>query len=313
MHSRSLLATPILLTATAGHAQAPAPLRFYTAGAGSAFLPYGEGLAAFLAKEGITVTVERNAGSLENLAKAEDDATAIGTAFLGSAADALAGTPAAGGRVHGRVRALTPMYETSFQVAALRSSNLTKLTDLAGKRVGAGPARGPAEVFFRAAMAAAGITAEIVPGDPAALATALAQGSIDALWQGAIVPIPSLLAAQAQADAIVFALDAPLVAAVIARLPYLAPTTIAPGTYRGQGAPILSFAAWNFVVGNAALPDAVAYAFTRATLSATDPAAEIHPSAAGTRARNAPANSVVPFHPGAARFYAEQGINVRAG
>ena len=34
-------------------AAAQAPLRLFTAGAGSAFLPYGEGLAAFLAKQGV--------------------------------------------------------------------------------------------------------------------------------------------------------------------------------------------------------------------------------------------------------------------
>jgi TRAP transporter TAXI family solute receptor len=328
MRRRTLLATPLLAAVPAASilatvpaasllaavpAAGQAPLRFYTAGAGSAFLPYGEGLAAFVGRQGIAIAVERSAGSLENLAKVEDDPRAIGTAFLGSAADALAGAPAAGGRVHGRVRALFPMYETSFQAAALRGSGLTKLADLAGKRVGAGPARGPAEVFLRAALAAAGIEAEVVPGDPAALATALARGEIDAFWQGAIVPIPSLLAAQAQADAIVFGLDPALVAAVVARLPYLAPTTIAPGTYRGQDAPLHSFAAWNFVVGNAALPEAEAHALTRAALSSANPAAEIHPAAAGTRAQNAPNNPIVPFHPGAARYYAERGITVRAG
>ncbi len=310
MHRRKLLAAPLALSAWPALAQ-EAPLTLYTAGSGSAFLPYGEGLAAFLARQGVALNVARSAGSLENLAKAEDDANALGTAFLGSAADAVAGTPAAGGRVHGRVRALFPMYETSFQVAALRTSGLTTIPGLAGKRVGAGPARGPAEVFFRAALAAAGIEAQIVPGDPAALATALARGEIDALWQGAIVPIPSLVAAQAQADAIVFGLDAALVAAVVARLPYLAPTTLPPGTYRDQTAPILSFAAWNFVVGNAALPEARAHALTRAALSAVNPALEIHPSAGGTVAANAPANSVLPFHPGALRYYAERGITVR--
>jgi hypothetical protein len=310
MHRRALLASPFLAAIPAA---AQAPLRLYTAGPGSAFLPYGEGLAAFLAKAGIAVTVERSAGSLENLAKAEDDPRAIGTAFLGSAADALAGTPAAGGRVHGRVRALFPMYETSFQTAALRSSGITRFADLAGKRVGAGPARGPAEVFFRAALAAAGLDAQIVPGDPAALATALARGEIDALWQGAIVPIPSLLAAQSGADAIVFGLDEGLVSAVVARLPYLAPTAVAPGTYRGQDTPLRSFAAWNFIVGNAALPDAEAYALTRAALSSANPAGDIHPSAAGTRAENALANTILPFHPAAARLYAERGISVRAG
>lgn len=310
MQRRALLASPL---AAALPARAQGALRLYTAGAGSAFLPYGEGLAAFLARQGITLAVERSAGSLENLAKAEDDPMALGTAFLGSAADALAGAPAAGGRVHGRVRALFAMYETSFQTAALRASGIARFADLAGKRVGAGPARGPAEVFFRAALAAAGIEAAVVSGDPAALATQLARGEIDALWQGAIVPIPSLVAAQAQADAMVFGLDQALVAAVVARLPYLAPTAIAPGTYRGQTAPILSFAAWNFVVANAALPEATAHAITRAALSAADPAREIHPNAAGTRAENAVANRVVPFHPGAARYHAERGVMVRVG
>jgi TRAP transporter TAXI family solute receptor len=310
MHRRALIATPLL---SALPAAAQGALRLYTAGPGSAFLPYGEGLAAYLATQGVTVAVERSAGSLENLAKAEDDPFALGTAFLGSAADALAGTPAAGGRVHGRVRALFPMYETSFQVGALRGSGLTQLSQLAGRKVGAGPARGPAEVFLRAAMAEAGIEAEVVSGDPAVLATAVARGEIDALWQGAIVPIPSLVAAQQQGDVVVFGLDAALVAAVVRRLPYLTPTTIAPGTYRGQAAPILSFAAWNFVVGNAALPADVAYALTRAALSASDPAGQIHPSAAGMRPGNASGNTVLPFHPGAARFYAERGITVRAG
>jgi TRAP transporter TAXI family solute receptor len=311
MHRRHLIAAPVLALPLAARAQAP--LRLYTAGAGSAFLPYGEGLAAHLARRGVAVSVERSAGSLENLAKAEDDPNAIGTAFLGSVADALAGTPAAGGRVHGRVRALFPMYETSFQVAALRASGIARLADMAGKRVGAGPARGPAEVFLRAAMAAAGIEAQVVSGDPAALATALARGEIDAFWQGAIVPIPSLVAAQSQGDAIVFGPGAEIAAEVVRRLPYLAPTTIPPGTYRGQEAPIASFAAWNFVVGNAGLPEDAAYMLTRAALAAGDPAREIHPSAAGTRAENARANTILPFHPGAARYYAERGVSVRAG
>ena len=310
MRRRPLLALPLL---AALPAQAQPALKLHTAGAGSAFLPYGEGLARFLATQGIAISVERSAGSLENLTRVEDDPASLGTAFLGSVADALAGAPAAGGRVHRNIRALFPMYETSFQAAARRDSGIARFADLAGRRVGAGPARGPAEVFFRAALAAAGLEAEVVSGDPAALAAALARGEIDALWQGAIVPIPSLVAAQSQADVVVFGLDAPTVAAVVARLPYLAPTTVPAGMYLGQAAPILSFAAWNFVVGNAALPEDAAYAVTRAALSASDPAREIHPSAAGTRAENARANAVLAFHPGAARALAERGVSVRVG
>ena len=303
----SALAAPALASAQPA---APAPVPFYTAGPGSAFLPYGEALARFLATRGIAVEVRRSAGSLENLARVEDDPGAIGTTFLGSAADALNGTPAAGGRRHRAIRALFPMYETAFMAAALRARGIARFADLEDKRVGCGPARGPAETFFRAAAEVAGLRAEIASGDSAALVEAVLRGEIDALWQGAIVPIPALAAVAERTDAAVFGPGEEVSRGVVSRMPYLAPATVAPGAYRGQDAPIASFAAWNFVVGNAAMPEAAAHAFTRAALSAGDPAREIAPSAAGTRAANAGANRVLPFHPGAARALREAGAAV---
>jgi uncharacterized protein len=64
------------------------------------------------------------------------------------------------------------------------------------------------------------------------------------------------------------------------------------------------------VVANKDLPVDTAYAITRAVLSAADPKSEIYPTAAGTRAGNAPTNRIMPFHPGALRFYAETGIKL---
>ena len=189
MRRRNLMALAALAPGVA-RAQAPAPVALWTAGPGSAFLPYGEGLARHLARAGIATEVKQSAGSLQNLGVVEDDANAIGTAFLGSVWDALEGAPNAGGRRHIAIRALFPMYETAFMVAAPAASGLRSIRDLAGKRVGAGPARGPAEGFFRVAAAVAGIEPVIVSGDPAALAEALLRGEIDALWQGAAVPIP---------------------------------------------------------------------------------------------------------------------------
>lgn len=285
-------------------------LALHTAGAGSPFVTYGEAVAAFLARHGIQVTVEGSTGSLENLAAVEDGVHALGTVFLGSAWDAVQGTPAAGNRKHGNVRALWPMYETSFQVAALASSGLTDFTQLNGKRVGAGPARGPAETFLAAATEAAGIAVEIVSGTPAEMTEGLLDGRMDALWQGAIVPIPSLLEALARAPGVLFGPGAAVAARVAERLPMLAPTTLPPGTYPGQTAPIESFAAWNFVVANQALPEETAHAVTRAVLSVADPARDIGPVAAATRQEAAAQNRVLPFHPGAARFYREAGARL---
>ena len=312
MMRRSLLASPAVLGLACPALAQAVPLAIHTAGQGSAFVTYGQAIAPLLGRHGVTATVEASTGSLQNLAAVEDNPHALGTAFLGSVWDALQGTPAAGGRRHVNVRALWPMYETSFQIAALTTSGLTQFSELAGKRVGAGPARGPAESFLVAAAEAAGIRVEIVSGSPAEMSEGLLSGRMDALWQGAIVPIPSILAALARAPGVVFGPGAEVVGRVTQRLPMLAPTTLPPGTYPGQTAPIESFAAWNFIVAHRGLSEDVAYAITRAVLSVGDPAREIAVVAAASRPANAVHNRILPFHPGAARFYREAGVVLAA-
>ena len=311
MMRRSLIASPAVFGLATG-ASAQTALTIHTAGQGSPFVTYGQAIAALLARQGITATIAASTGSLQNLTAVEDNPHALGTAFLGSVWDALQGTPAAGGRRHVNIRALWPMYETSFQIAALTASGLTQFSQLDGKRVGAGPARGPAETFLQAAAEAAGIRIEIVSGSPAEMSEGLLAGRMDALWQGAIVPIPSILAALARAPGVVFGPGPEVVARVTQRLPMLAPTTLPPGTYPGQTAPIVSFAAWNFIVANKALSEATAYAITRAVLSVGDPARDIGPVAAATRPANAANNRILAFHPGAARFYRESGVPLAA-
>jgi hypothetical protein len=283
-----------------------------TSGNGSAFLPYGQGIAAYLASKGITVEVKQSAGSNENLSAVDASPTTIGTVFMGSAYDAINGTGWAARRKHENLRALFPMYETSFQVAALRKSAINSLAGLDGKKVGVGPAKGPAELFFRAAAGIAHIAPIIVNGDPAALVKLVTSGEIDALWQGAVVPIPSLNEVANQADAVIFGLSDAEVAAMLRMFPQLSARTVPPGSYRGQPGAIRSVSAWNFVVANKDLPIDTAYAITKAVLSAADPKSLIYPTAAGTLASNASANRIMPFHPGALQFYAETGTKLPA-
>ena len=78
----------------------------------------------------------------------------------------------------------------------------------------------------------------IVNGDPAVLAKRVLTGEIDALWQGAVVPIPALIEFAGQADAVVFGLSSAEVAAMLTKFPQLTATTVPPGAYRGQTAAI---------------------------------------------------------------------------
>ena len=280
----------------------------YSAGQGSAFLPYAQGVSAYLSAQGLKAQALQTGGSIENLQKVDAEPQRLGTAFLGTAYEAVNGSAAwTKGTRHGNVRALFPMYETSFQIVVLRGSGLTGLRQLAGKRVGVGPAGGPAEAFFKGLVESLGLQLQTVAGSPAALAADLQAGRIDALWQGAALPIPAIKQVADATDAVVFGLQDDELAAMLGRFPYLTPATVAPNTYRGQTGLLKSVAAWNFIVAHKDLPEADAYWITKTVLEAPDYKL-IHESARSTKAANAPNNTAVPFHPGALKYYREQGV-----
>jgi uncharacterized protein len=315
---RQVLAAQAAALATAAITSSRLPARaqagnlsIHTAVKDGQFWVYGAGLAAYItSKTGLQIDVAETTGSLDNLRAVNASATAIGTVFLGSALDAVNGTGPFAGNALTNVRALLPMYETSFQTAALAGRGIASVRDLGGKRVGVGPKGGPAEVFFRGLAEIAGVEPVVVNGNPNDQSKLLLAGDIDAFWQGSIVPIPPLKAAADVADIVVSGVAEQDIAAMLKRFPALAATNVPAGSYRGQTAPFRSVAAWNFVLANKELSETVAAQITRTALSSADPARDIHASASFTRRENAANNGVVPFHPGALAVYREMGVAV---
>ncbi|MGY6568153.1 MAG: TAXI family TRAP transporter solute-binding subunit [Salinarimonas sp.] len=296
--------------APALQAQAAPELQFYSGAAGGAFLPYAEGIAQVITESGVaTVTAVESGGSNANLTAIEESASVIATVFLGSANAAVNGVGAFDGNPTSNTRALFPMYMTSFQIAARVDAEIGTFMDLDGKRVGAGPAGGPAENYLTALAGAVGISPVIVNGSSAEHVDQIVAGEIEALWQGAIVPVPALVQAAEQTDAIVFGLTDDEIDAMLELFPFMAPTDIAADTYPGQPEPIRSVAAWNFVMGSAEMSDDLAYEITKAVLSRDD-LGDVTPLAASSTAENAIANRIIEFHPGAVRFYEEVGVTL---
>jgi uncharacterized protein len=286
-----------------------AELDFLTAGPGSGFLPYGEGVARVVNPGGqVQLKVVQTKGSIDNLAMVEASPNRIATAFNGSAYEAIEGIGPFAGRKHPNIRAIAPMYETSFQIAAKASKTIRSVRDLEGRRVGVGPAAGPAEAFFKGLMEVTGLKATIVNGTSAELEAAYLADTIDAFWQGASVPIPALVRMANATDSVVFGLSDQDVAAMLARFPYLAQGDVAANAYRGQSTILKSVAAWNVIICHASLPEEVAFKLTEAILDADKVGAATNGQGAGTTISNARHNKVVPWHPGAARFLRTRGV-----
>lgn len=277
-----------------------------TAAPGGGFALYAPPLIKAVAdKSGVKLTPRATAGSTENIRLLRDNAAPIALVNMGPAFEAWNGIGQWKGSAFTGMRALTPMYETPFHVIALKSSGITSLGQLQGKRVGVGPARATAEDYFRGLLVALKIEAMLINASPAEHVEQLAKGEIDAFWFGAGLPIPAFAGIQKRADAVVFGFTGSEAAAYQSQFPYMAAYTVPAGTYANQPAAFLSVAVWNFVVARADFPEDDAYRLTRSILSSTDDLANAYAAATATRAENAEANTFMTCHPGAIRAYRE--------
>ncbi len=310
-HMLAVLGASGLAGAWPARAQTAAPLAFATAGPGSAFLAFGNAAAPVAAAQaGLRLDIRQTKGSNENAALVSRGEVAFATLNLGPGFDAWNGRgPFAGQALRG-MRAVVPMYETPFHTIALARSNVATLRDLEGKRVGVGPAGGPGEVFFKGITEALGIRAEIVNGDPDALARRVGAGEIDAFWYGSGLPSPPFKSLAEGAETRVIGFTPEEAEAFRRSFAYFAPYTIPAGTYRGQKEPLRSLAVWNFVVAHEGVPADIVRALAKALIEHRDAVVAAFPTAAAMDARNLSANTFMPFHPGAVRYFTEAGIAV---
>jgi uncharacterized protein len=292
-------------------AQSRARLVLATAGQGSGFLAFGQALAAIVPKHSsLDIDIRDTRGSNENVELVDRGEVALACLNMGPGFDAWNGNPPFAGKPLRGMRALVPMYETPFHTIAARELGITSLADLNGKRVGVGPSGGPSEVFFKGVASALGVQATLITGTPSELGMMLLRKQIDAFWYGSGLPSPPFVEVAQKIDAAVIGFTPKEAAAFRQLFPYFAPFEIAANTYRGQASPLASVAVWNFLVANSGLPSDTAYALTGTLISHAGEVQHSFAAAASMNLKNLGANTFMPFHVGAVRYYRENGLQL---
>jgi uncharacterized protein len=303
------------LTPTATNPPAPPQQRqrlsLVTGSKGGGFILYGEALAATLAaRSHLDFQVLETQGTAENINRLHARDIDVALLVMGPAWDAWNGGGSWKDKPQRMMRALAPMYETPFHCMARTGSGITSLAQLAGKRVGVGPAKGTAEGFFTGLMQALQINCTLVNGSPAQHAEQLAKGEIDVFWFGAGLPVPAFVQAANLAGGAgavrIFGFNATEREAFLKRFPYFAAFRIPANTYAGQTQAIDSVAVWNFIAVHAAMSDDLAYWITRSVLENAPAMTQRYAAAVSTRGEFLAANTFLPFHSGAQRYFREK-------
>jgi len=283
-----------------------------TASQGGTYFVYGSGWTNLVSDAlGIPGGAEVTAGPVQNAALVQTGDLDMAMVTMGPAADAIAGTSAlAPGLKHDRIRALFPMYKTAFHVMALSSSGITSIESIpADATVGVGPAGGTPGTYWPRILEVLGKDVEIQHGGAADLASQLQDGLIDVYTWAAGIPFPAFSQVEAQADVTFFGMTEAEVAKVLETQPVSA-FTIPAGTYPSMTEDHASVSMWNFAIGHADLPESFVYAVVDAVMSQNAKMVEIHKAAVETLPENFDKNSIIPWHPGAVRWFEENGYDI---
>ncbi|MCF3972857.1 TAXI family TRAP transporter solute-binding subunit [Paracoccus salsus] len=318
MSLKTLAAIAAAATFAAGGAIAqdrsdwPNSLTIGTASQGGTYFVYGNGFASYITEAlGVNATGEVTGGPVQNVTLVETGDHLMGLVTMGPAYDAWMGkSELAPGLEHKSIRALFPMYQTPFQVVALRSSGITSVSDLDGRRVSVGPAGGTPGTYWPLFMEALEVDATVSYAGAADAAGQLQDGLIDAFAFAAGVPISAFAELAASQDVVMFGFTEDELPKILEAYPAMAPLTIPAGTYTGHDYDQETVALWNFAVAHQDMPDSLAYEITKLAMENPDRMVQIHAAARETLRENWDKNSFMPYHPGAVQYFTEAGVTI---
>ena len=209
-------------------------------------------------------------------------------------------------------KALCALYTETVQLVTC-NPEIKSVADLKGKNVSIGaPGSG---VYFNAMdiLAAAGLTeADINPqylsfGDST---DGLKDGKIDAAFIVAGAPTAAITELCTTNNAYLVPIDDEIAANLMASNDFYTAYTIPAGTYTGQDADVTTVTVKATLIVSANADEETVYNLTKAIFDNTAAIAAENGKGAELSIENATSGMAAPFHPGAAKYFAEQGVDV---
>jgi TRAP transporter TAXI family solute receptor len=312
------VALAVGLTASVGAEAQQQNLSIVTGGTGGVYYPLGGGLANLLTKyvPGWQATAEVTGGSVDNLKLIGAGRADIAFTMADAALDAQKGQDKFRGAPVPQ-KALAVLYPNRMHIVTVEGTGINSVADLKGKRVSTGSQGSATEVMAFRVIEAAGLdrdkdmTRERL--GVAESTNALKDRKIDAyFWVGG-VPTAGVTDLAATPGVKIKLIDhADLVDKMNAKYgPLYAKGVIKAGSYPNQTADNHQADVWNILVVNEKMSDQTAYNIVKTIFEHKQEWVAVHKSAAEVTLENQKqANSPVPFHPGAMKYYAEKGIKL---
>ena len=287
-----------------------------TGGSAGTYYSFGNVLAGYMtARSGRAINVVSTDGSAANIYNVDDGVNHLATVQSDVMAYAWDGIKSfeADGRIDS-FRVIGGLYEETVQIVTLRN-DIKTVADLRGKTVSVGaPGSG---VYFNAmdilgvyGMTEADIKAEHLSfGDST---DAMKDGKVDAAFIVAGAPTPAISDLAATNAVGLVSMEEDKIAALMADSPFYTKSTVLADTYGGMTEDAATVSVKATMIVSADADEETVYALTAGIYENSDAIAAAHAKGGELSLENAVTGMTVPFHPGAARYFAQNGIEVES-
>ena len=289
-----------------------------TGGTGGVYYPMGGGIAAILSKHvpGMQATAEVTGGSIDNLKLIGSGKPYVAFAMTDASQDAYRGQDKfKGNKVP--LRTLMILYPNRMHVVSVEGRGIAKMADLKGKRVSTGSPGSATEIMAFRLMEAAGLDKDHdLKRERLGVAesvNAIKDGKIDAFfWVGGLPTASVTDLANTPGNKIKLIDHAELVAALNKKYGNLYVEDVIPkDVYRGMDSDNKQATVMNILVVHENMDNKTAYNIVKTIFDRRDDLIAVHKEAANIRIENQKSSATpIPFHPGAAKYFAEKGIKL---
>ena len=294
-------------------------LKFTGGPSGGTFQYFSNGMAIRLSKQldNIKISNQASRGSVENIRKVNSKRADLGIAYSGDLYLASKGRLAGDKKQYKNVRAVAFLYKAPAQLAVLKNSGIKNVMDLKGKKValgGAGSgAAASAQRFFELTGLWNNIDRQFLGYSKAA--AAMKDGHVDAMWILAGYPTRALIELAATKEIRMLHLyETASMAGLEKDLPFYQPLYVPSNTYEGVSQATTSFFDSALWVANKKVSADIVYNALKDIFSdeGLKYLINVKSTAKQMSVKGGITGIVTPLHPGAERFWREQGLTIPA-
>jgi len=308
-----ILMVSLLMFLFSGISIAATHITFGTGSPGGTYYPLGGAMAdlwtQLLKAEGIEVTAESTAASVENSRLVGSNEIQIGMAMSSVSYKAFKGEVEPFKGKPEPILGLFSMYPAPQHILTL-DPDIKSIRDLKGKKVSVGAPGSGCETISRLIIESAGLTYDDMRisyySQPEA-AQALKDRNVDVVFWNFSLPGSAVTQVTAVRDVYFISVDKDIVEKLTSEYTYYKEGKIPANTYKGQDYDVVAIQDGNDVVINKDIDENTAYLLVKTLFENAEDIFNVHPSAK----KLIPENGVkvgIEMHPGAAKYFKEKGL-----